>query len=166
MIYLGNNCNCIWNLYCFFVKFKRYKYMIFFTFCFLLSLSHKYKMAQLVPFYRSAPQTFIWSLTAALQLIRERRVLNTTFITNRNHTAAWNQVATNIFAATRFVCTSDQCCSKWNTLKGDMKIWNKFWGIIQIISLCRVQITLIMHVSWKCLINFGCHIVINFKFII
>jgi len=117
MIYLGNNCNCIWNLYCFFVKFKRYKYMIFFTFCFLLSLSHKYKMAQLVPFHWPTPQTFIWSLITALQLIRERKVLNTTFITNRNHTAAWNQVATNVFAATRFVCTSDQCCSKWNALK-------------------------------------------------
>jgi len=141
--------------------------MIFFTFCFLLSLFHKYKMAQqLVPFHRPAPQTFTWSLTAALQLIRERSALNTTFITNRNYTAVWNQVATNVFAATGFVCTSDQCCSKWNVLKRRYEIWNEFWGIIQIVSLCRVQITLIIHVSWKCLINFGCHIVINFKFII
>src|SRR5438270_463775 len=92
--------------------------MIFFTFCFLLSLFHKYKMVQqLVPFHQPAPQTFTWSLTAALQLIRERRALNNTFITNRNHTAAWNQVATNVFAATGFVCTSDQCRNKWNALK-------------------------------------------------
>ena len=91
--------------------------MMFFTFCFLLSLSHKYKMAQLVPFYRPAPQAFTWSLTAALQLIRERTALNTTFITNRNHIAAWNQIANNVFAATGFVCTSDQCRSKWNALK-------------------------------------------------
>src|SRR5438270_3082549 len=104
--------------------------MIFFTFCFLLSLFHKYKMAQqLVPFHRPAPQTFTWSLTAVLQLIRERRALNTTFITNRNHTAAWNQVVNNVFAATGFICTSDQCRSKWNALKRDMKIWNEFWRI-------------------------------------
>ena len=151
------------NLYYFFVKFK---YIIFFTFCFLLSLSYKYKMTQLVPFHRPAPQTFTWSLTAALQLIRERRALNNTFITNRNHTATWNQVTTNIFAATGFICTSDQCRSKWNALKRGYKNMERILGIIQIVSHCKVQIILIIHVSWKCLINFGCHIVINFKFII
>ena len=74
-------------------------------------------MVQLVPFHRPVLQTFTWLLTTALQLIRERRALNITFITNRNHTAAWNQVATNVFAATGFVCTSDQCRNKWNALK-------------------------------------------------
>lgn len=74
-------------------------------------------MAQLVPYHQPAPQTFSWSLNAALQLIRERRNLNNTFRTSRNHTAAWNQVANNIFAAVGFVCTSDQCRSKWNALK-------------------------------------------------
>ena len=74
-------------------------------------------MSQLVPYHQPAPQTFSWSLNATLRLIRERRDLHSTFRTSRNHTAAWNQVATNVFAATGFVCTADQCRSKWNALK-------------------------------------------------
>jgi len=50
-------------------------------------------------------------------LIRERRNAHNTFCTSRNHTAAWNQVANNIFMATGFVCTADQCRNKWNALK-------------------------------------------------
>ena len=71
----------------------------------------------LVPYHQPAPQTFAWSLPAALQLIIERRNVHNTFCTSRNHTAAWNQVANNIFMATEFVCTADQCRNKWNALK-------------------------------------------------
>jgi hypothetical protein len=71
----------------------------------------------LVPYHQPAPQTFAWSLPAALQLIIERQNVHNTFCTSRNHTAAWNQVANNIFMATGFVCTADQCRNKWNALK-------------------------------------------------
>src|SRR5277367_3688090 len=49
-------------------------------------------------------------------------------------------------------------------LKGDMKIWLESMQKTQKISLWIVQITSIMHVLWKCLMNFGGQAVINFKF--
>ena len=119
MIYLGNNCNCIiWNLYCFFVKFKRYKYMIFFTFCFLLSLSHKYKMVQQF-------STFSPTSSANLYLVAKRNIT----VNKRKKSSEYhlyhqselyyylNQIATNVFIATGFVYISDQCHNKWNMLK-------------------------------------------------
>lgn len=72
---------------------------------------------QLVPFHQPPPPIFSWSLNAALQLVRERRNLNDTFRTSRNHTTVWGQVANNIFAAVGFNCTGDQCRNKWNALK-------------------------------------------------
>lgn len=71
----------------------------------------------LVPYHRPAPLTFSWSLNGTLQLIRERRTLDATFRSNRSHGTVWNQVANNIFAATGFICTANQCRSKWNALK-------------------------------------------------
>src|SRR5277367_2132116 len=71
----------------------------------------------LVPYHQLVPQTFSWLLPAALQLIRERRNVYNTFCTSCNHTAAWNQVANNIFMSIGFVCTADQCRNKWNALK-------------------------------------------------
>src|SRR5271170_3028988 len=117
-----------------------------------------------VPYHQPAPQTFVWSLPAALQLIIERRNVHNTFCTSRNHTAAWNQVANNIFMATGFVCTTDQCRNKWNALKGDMKTWLDSMQKTHKIYLWLVQITSIKHVLRKCLMNFGGQEVINFKF--
>jgi hypothetical protein len=83
----------------------------------------------LVPYHQPAPRTFSWSLTAAIQLIRERRALNNTFRSNRNHTAAWTQVANNIFAAVGFVCTHDQCRSKWRALKRGYENMQRIYGL-------------------------------------
>jgi hypothetical protein len=63
---------------------------------------------------------FMWTLDAAKQLIRERRNLNSLFLprlANRDHDAAWGQIANNLFAATGFAATSRQCKTKWNALK-------------------------------------------------
>src|SRR5271154_3107364 len=118
----------------------------------------------LVPYHPLAPQTFAWSLPAALQLIRERRNVHNTFCTSRNHTAAWNQVANNIFMAIGFVCTGDQCRNKWTALKREYKNMAQLYTENPENFPWIVQITSIIHVLRKCPMNFGGQAVINFKF--
>jgi hypothetical protein len=77
-------------------------------------------MAALIPFHPLPPAPFMWTLPAALQLIQERRNLNSLFApghANRNHAAAWTQVSNNLFAATGFNATPNQCRNKWTALK-------------------------------------------------
>ena len=76
-------------------------------------------MAALVPYHAPPPARFSWSLTAALQLIRERRATHQQFdaARNRSHHALWNAIATNVFAAVGFVVTGAQCRTKWEALK-------------------------------------------------
>ena len=77
-------------------------------------------MAALVPIRPVCPPLFAWTLPAAIQLIRERRMLNNYFVQqhgNRNHENAWHAVANNLFIATGFVATAAQCRNKWNALK-------------------------------------------------
>jgi hypothetical protein len=77
-------------------------------------------MAALVPIRPILPPPIAWTLPAAIQLIRERRVLNNHFVQqhgNRNHENAWHAVANNLFIATGFVATAAQCRNKWNALK-------------------------------------------------
>ena len=63
-------------------------------------------MAGLVPIRLICPPPFAWTLPVAIQLIRERRMLNNHFVQqhgNRNHENAWHAVANNLFIATGFV---------------------------------------------------------------
>lgn len=82
----------------------------------------------IVPYHPPAPRTFSWSIPAAIQLIRERRNAHHVFLTSRNHTAAWNLIATNIFTTIGFACTSDQCRSKWNSLKRGFENLLRIYG--------------------------------------
>jgi hypothetical protein len=77
-------------------------------------------MAQIVRFHQLPPSPFMWTLPAAVQLVRERRVLNHLFASrtrNTNYDGAWAQISNNLFAATGFVATPNQCRSKWQALK-------------------------------------------------
>ena len=77
-------------------------------------------MAGLIPIRPFRPPLFAWILPAAIQLIRERRMLNNHFIqhhSNRNHKNAWHAVANNLFVATGFMATVAQYHNKWNALK-------------------------------------------------
>ena len=95
-------------------------------------------MNALVPFHPLPPPPFAWTLPAALQLIRERRILNNLFQPrhgHRSHGPAWNQVAINLFATSGFNATADQCRSKWNSLKRGIIIIFFNIIIIKIFSL-------------------------------
>ena len=81
----------------------------------------------LVPFHPLSPPPFAWTLPAAIQMIRERRNLNSSFQSrhgNRNHETAWVLVANNLFAATSFRATAAQCRSKWTALKRGIIFFN------------------------------------------
>lgn len=76
--------------------------------------------AQLVPFHTLPPPPFMWTLPAAIQLVRERRALNHLFATrtrDTNYDALWVQISNNLFAATGFAANPNQCRSKWQALK-------------------------------------------------
>ena len=62
---------------------------------------------------------FQWTNNAAIQLIRERRILHDQFerIPNNRMINLWTLIANRIQAATGFVATPQQCRVKWNALK-------------------------------------------------
>jgi hypothetical protein len=77
-------------------------------------------MAALVPPNNPPPPpVFQWTINGALQLIIERRNLHWQFdrLANRNHNNIWNLISNRVFAATGFMATANQCCTKWNSLK-------------------------------------------------
>ena len=72
-------------------------------------------MAGLVPIRPLHLLLFVWTLPAAIQLIRERRMLNNHFVQyhgNRNHENVWHAITNNLFVATGFVAIAVQCCNK------------------------------------------------------
>src|SRR2546430_7363173 len=76
-------------------------------------------MSLIVPYSVPPPRPFQWTINSSIQLIRERRNVNSQFVQLRNsgHHAVWSSIANNIFNTTGLVITPNQCCTKWNSLK-------------------------------------------------
>src|ERR1044071_7984899 len=78
-------------------------------------------MSLIVPYSAPPSRPFQWTINSSIQLIRERRNVNSQFIQLRNssHHAVWNSIANNIFNMTGLVVILNQYCTKWNNLKRD-----------------------------------------------
>ena len=76
-------------------------------------------MSLIVLYSAPPPRPFQWTINSSIQLICERRNVNSQFVQLRNsgHHAVWSSIANNIFNTTGLVVTSNQCHTKWNSLK-------------------------------------------------
>src|ERR1043165_3648394 len=78
-----------------------------------------FTMSLIVPYSAPPPRPFQWTINSSIQLIRERRNVNSQFVQLRNsgHHTVWSSIANNIFNTTGLVVTPNQCRTKWNSLK-------------------------------------------------
>src|SRR5436190_22801833 len=76
-------------------------------------------MSLIVPYSAPPPRPFQWTINSSIQLICERRKVNSQFVQLRNsgHHAVWSSIANNIFNTTGLVVIPNQCYTKWNSVK-------------------------------------------------